>query len=64
MFFGIPGFYAPRMLPPQLAPAGTLAALSYYDTEPLRATLEELVDFDRIAVILWLSASNARFARS
>jgi len=48
MFFGIPGFFTPRVPPPQLAPEGTLAALSYYDTEPLRATLEELVDFDRI----------------
>jgi NTE family protein len=48
MFFGIPGFFTPRLPPPQLAPEGTLAALSYYDTEPLRATLEELVDFDRI----------------
>ena len=62
MFFGISGFYAPRMLPPQLAPAGTLAALSYYDTEPLRATLEELVDFDRInadEIRLSLGAVNA-----
>ena len=48
MFFGIPGFFVPRMPPPQFAPDGTLAALSYYDTEPLRATLEQLVDFDRI----------------
>jgi NTE family protein len=48
MFFGIPGFFTPRLPPPQLAPEGTLEALSYYDTEPLRATLEELVDFDRI----------------
>jgi NTE family protein len=48
MVFGIPGFFAPRLPPPQLAPEGTLAALSYYDTEPLRSTLEELVDFDRI----------------
>ena len=48
MFFGIPGFFVSRMPVPQLAPEGTLAALSYYDTEPLRATLERLVDFDRI----------------
>jgi NTE family protein len=48
MFFGIQGFFVPRVPPPQFAPEGTLAALSYYDTEPLRATLEELVDFDRI----------------
>ncbi len=48
MFFGIPGFFLPRVPAPQFAPQGTLAALSYYDTEPLRATLDELVDFDRI----------------
>ena len=62
MFFGIPGFFTPRLPPPQLAPEGTLAALSYYDTEPLRATLEELVDFDRIndgAIRLSLGAVNA-----
>jgi len=36
------------MPPPQFAQEGTPAALSYYDTEPLRATLNELVDFDLI----------------
>ena len=48
MFFGIPGFFVPRMPPPQFAAEGALAALSYYDTEPLRGTLERLVDFDLI----------------
>lgn len=46
--FGIPGFFSPRMLSPFVAPEGSLAALSFYDTEPLRATLNELVDFDLI----------------
>jgi len=67
MFFGIPGFFAPRMPPPQLAFEGTLAALSYYDTEPLRATLDELVDFDRINggdVRLSLGAVSARTGES
>jgi NTE family protein len=67
MFFGIPGFFVPRFPPPQLAPEGTLAALSYYDTEPLRATLNELVDFDRINsgdVRLSLGAVNARTGES
>jgi len=67
MFFGIPGFFTPRMPPPQFAPEGTLAALSYYDTEPLRATLEELVDFDRINhgdIRLSLGAVNARTGES
>ena len=45
---GAPGFFRPRPLPPYLAPPGTVAATSYYDTGPLRATLERLVDFDRI----------------
>jgi NTE family protein len=45
---GAPGFFAPRLPPPYLYPPGTPQALSYYDTGPLRATLERLVDFDRI----------------
>ncbi|WP_321945212.1 patatin-like phospholipase family protein [Paraburkholderia sp. J10-1] len=59
--FGIPGFFSPRMLPPFIAPEGSLAALSFYDTEPLRATLNELADFDLInskAVRLSLGAVN------
>jgi NTE family protein len=44
---GVPGFFEPRMPPPYL-PWATDRAPSYYDTSPLRATLEELVDFDRI----------------
>jgi NTE family protein len=44
---GVPGFFEPRLPPPYLAMAGT-GATSYYDTAPLRATLERLVDFDRI----------------
>ncbi|HWH81877.1 MAG TPA: DUF3734 domain-containing protein, partial [Burkholderiaceae bacterium] len=35
-------------LMPWLSPSGTLEATSYYDTAPLRSTLERLVDFDRI----------------
>jgi NTE family protein len=46
--FGVPGFFVPRVPPAFLAPDGTPGALSVYDTSPLRATLEELVDFDRI----------------
>jgi NTE family protein len=67
MFFGIPGFFVPRVPPPQFAPEGTLAAVSYYDTEPLRATLNRLVDFDRINsgdVRLSLGAVNARSGES
>jgi NTE family protein len=45
---GVPGFFSPRFLPPILQPPGTPAAISFYDTAPLRSTLERLVDFDRI----------------
>ena len=43
---GAPQFFTPRQLPPFLHPRGSAEALSYYDTTPLRATLERLVDFD------------------
>ncbi|MDQ6685308.1 MAG: patatin-like phospholipase family protein [Pseudomonadota bacterium] len=45
MFFGVPGFFAPRVPAAPFQPPGTLAAISYYDTEPLRQSLDELVDF-------------------
>jgi NTE family protein len=43
---GAPGFFDPRIPPAVLMPQGTPEAISLYDTAPLRATLEELVDFD------------------
>ena len=46
--FGVPGFFTPRIPPAPLWPQGTPQSKSYYDTTPLRATLERLVDFDRI----------------
>jgi NTE family protein len=46
--FGVPGFFRPRVPPAPLWPQGTPQSKSYYDTAPLRATLEKLVDFDRI----------------
>jgi NTE family protein len=42
MAFGIPGFFRPRL--PALVPF----SLGVYDTDPLRATLLELVDFDLV----------------
>jgi NTE family protein len=45
---GASGFFTPRLPPPYLYPPGSPQALSYYDTSPLRTTLERLVDFDRI----------------
>ncbi|KAF1071987.1 MAG: hypothetical protein GAK39_00898 [Variovorax sp.] len=44
---GIPGFFEPRYSPALLL-GGAAPLLSYYDTSPLKATLERLVDFDRI----------------
>jgi NTE family protein len=46
--FGVPGFFTPRFPPAPLWPQGTAQSLSYYDTAPLKKTLEHLVDFDRI----------------
>src|ERR1700704_3529805 len=46
--FGVPGFFTPRIPPAPLWPQGHPQAQSYYDTAPLRSTLERLVDFDRI----------------
>jgi NTE family protein len=46
--FGVPGFFTPRLPPALLWPPGSPQAQSYYDTSPLKKTLERLVDFDRI----------------
>src|SRR6201996_8524137 len=46
--FGVPGFFSPRIPPAPLWPQGSPQSLSYYDTAPLKKTLERLVDFDRI----------------
>jgi NTE family protein len=45
---GVPEFFRPRLTIPWLEPSGTLEATSYFDTAPLKATLERLVDFERI----------------
>ena len=60
---GAPGFFTPRIPPPVFYPPGAPEALSVYDTEPLKATLERLVDFDRInakEVRLSVGAVNIR----
>ncbi|MEO8347150.1 MAG: patatin-like phospholipase family protein [Betaproteobacteria bacterium] len=46
--FGVPGFFVPRFPSPLLAADGSHEALSIYDTGPLIATLNELVDFKLI----------------
>jgi NTE family protein len=55
------GFFTPRLLSPFARADGSAAATSFYDTTPLKATLERLVDFDRInskAVRLSVGAAN------
>lgn len=46
--FGVPGFFTPRIPHPWFAPRGSNGAMSVYDTGPMKATLERLVDFDLI----------------
>ena len=46
--FGQPGFFTPRLPPPWLWPDDRPEALSYYDIAPLRDTLLEFVDFERL----------------
>jgi NTE family protein len=48
LLFGAPNFFTPRLPPAALWPADAPDKASYYDTTPLKATLERLVDFDRI----------------
>jgi NTE family protein len=63
MLFGVSGFFAPRVPAAPFQPPGTPAAISYYDTEPLRRTLEQLVDFELInsgAVRLSVGAVNVK----
>lgn len=47
-FTGVPGFFTPRMFPPTMATPGTPGALSFYDSAPLAATLDSLVDWDLV----------------
>jgi NTE family protein len=46
MLGGVPGFFSPRLVPPAFPAPGTPEALSFYDTAPLRATLDRLVDWE------------------
>jgi NTE family protein len=49
LFEGQAGFFLPRLPAPPFAPwRRGPATASWYDTAPLRATLERLVDFDRL----------------
>jgi NTE family protein len=53
---GAAGFFAPRAPSAWLQPSGSIEATSYYDTAPLKTTLERLIDFDRI------NAGETRFS--
>lgn len=53
---GAPKFFEPRLPPPYLLPAGSVGATSFYDTAPLKQTLLQLIDFDR------LNSGEMRFA--
>ena len=48
MTMGQPGFFKPQDLNPWLSFAGAQSATSFYDSEPLRETLFNLVDFSMI----------------
>ena len=64
MLEGQRGFVAPRLPSPLLALDAPVQTLSHYDTAPLLATLERLVDFERInsrhGMRLTVSAVNVR----
>ncbi len=67
MMFGVQPFYVPRAPSQLLAPAQSPGAVSFYDTSPLKKTLEELVDFDLInrgQTRLSLGATNVRTGES
>ena len=46
LLHGQPGFYKPRRVSPMLVSNTTPDQLSFYDTAPLRETLEEVIDFN------------------
>ena len=45
---GAASFFAPRLPPPWLYPNGAREATSFYETKHLKATLERVIDFNRI----------------
>src|SRR5262249_53302734 len=48
LLFGAPAFFTPRLPPPMPWDVSRADAVSFYDVSRLEATLERLVDFDRI----------------
>ncbi len=43
---GVPGFFSPRFVSPMFAVPGTPEAMSFYDSAPLKDTLDALIDWD------------------
>ena len=43
---GVPGFFRPHWIPPIFSPPGSCDALSFYDSGPLKETLDSLIDWD------------------
>ena len=43
---GVPGFFRPRLISPLFATPGSAEAMSYYDSSPLKDTLDGLIDWD------------------
>jgi NTE family protein len=63
LFGGAPGFFTPRTPPAWLVPPESIETLSFYDTKPLKATLQRLIDFDMLnsgATRLSVGAVNVR----
>ena len=44
--FGVPGMFRPRLWPASLMPEGSPGAISFYDSAPLKDTLNACVDWD------------------
>jgi NTE family protein len=64
---GVNGFYSLRMPPAWMQPWGSEGSLSFYDTTPLRGTLERLVDFELLnskEVRFSIGAANIRKGNS
>jgi NTE family protein len=65
--FGVPSLFVPRFPPLEFLPPERPDKLSFYDVARLKATLERLVDFDRInssEVRLTVRAVNVRTGES
>jgi NTE family protein len=46
LLFGAPRFFVPRWPSPLLVPPKSPDSMSFYDVSPMRATLEQMVDFE------------------